>query len=70
MSVIVSNIHEGDVLLVDKGGRRFYARATETPTNGTIKIKPIERWASWYTASSREVVGHWIATTATRRAGL
>ena len=68
MSIIFSNIHEGDVVRVDKGGRRFYAEVAETPTNGTVKIKPIERWATYYTATSREVIGHYIATKATRQA--
>ena len=68
MSIIFSNIHEGDVVHVDKGVWRFYAEVTEAPTNGTVKIKPIERWATYYTATSREVIGHYIATKATRQA--
>lgn len=71
MSVIITrNIDQGDAIMVDKKGRRFMARVTSVEEDGTFKIKPIERWPSWHTVTSREIIGHWIATVATRRAGV
>lgn len=69
-AIITRNIDQGDVVLVDKKGRRFMARVTSVEEDGTFKIQPIERWPSWRSAHRTEVVGHWIATTATRRAGV
>jgi hypothetical protein len=60
-------IGAGDIVLVDKKGRRFHALVTELEQleSGRFElvVRPIDARISWRTASVREVVEVW------RRAG-
>jgi hypothetical protein len=60
-------IGAGDIVLVDKRGRRFHALVTELEQleSGRFElvVRPIDPRISWRTASVREVVEVW------RRAG-
>ena len=54
----LASIGCGDLVLVSKGGRRFYARVLEVAA-GTVRFEPIERGISYRHASARELVDHW-----------
>jgi len=60
-------IGAGDIVLVDKKGRRFHALVTELEQLETgrfeLAVRPLDSRISWRTASVREVVEVW------RRAG-
>jgi hypothetical protein len=60
-------IGAGDIVLVDKRGRRFHALVTELEQLETgrfeLAVRPLDSRISWRTASVREVVEVW------RRAG-
>jgi hypothetical protein len=60
-------IGAGDIVLVDKRGRRFHALVTalEQRDSGRfdLELRPLDSRISWRTASVREVVEVW------RRAG-
>jgi hypothetical protein len=60
-------IAPGDIVLVDKKGRRFHALVTELEQleSGRFELvlRPLDSRISWRTASVREVVDVW------RRAG-
>jgi len=67
-----STIKVGDIVQVDKKGRKFYA-CRRVPTDaeslrrGEIAIKPLDNRMSYFTATGREIVGHWKATKETAR---
>lgn len=56
-------IAPGDIVLVDKRGRRFHAEvvALDQGDSGRfeLEVRPIERGITWRTASVREVIGVW-----------
>lgn len=60
-------IGAGDIVLVDKKGRRFHALVTEVQRLETgrfeLALRPLDSRVSWRVASVREVVEVW------RRAG-
>ena len=60
-------IGAGDIVLVDKKGRRFHALVTELQQLDSgrfeLALRPLDSRVSWRTASVREVVEVW------RRAG-
>ena len=60
-------IGAGDIVLVDKRGRRFHALVTELEQLESgrfeLNLRPLDSRISWRTASVREVVEVW------RRAG-
>ena len=60
-------IGAGDIVLVDKKGRRFHALVTELEQLDSgrfeLVVRPLDSRISWRTASVREVVEVW------RRAG-
>ena len=60
-------IGAGDIVLVDKKGRRFHALVTELEQLESgrfeLNVRPLDSRISWRTASVREVVEVW------RRAG-
>ena len=51
-------IGAGDVVLVSKGGRRFYAKVSEI-SDGVVCFEPLERGISYRHASAREVIDLW-----------
>ncbi len=54
----LASIGPGDVVLVSKGGRRFYAKVLGV-SKGVVRVEPIERGISYRHASARELVDHW-----------
>jgi ASC-1-like (ASCH) protein len=56
-------IAPGDIVLVDKRGRRFHAEVVELDRADSgryeLEVRPIERGITWRTASVREVVAVW-----------
>jgi len=56
--VKLATIGPGDVVLVSKGGRRFYAKVLGV-SKGVVGVEPIERGVSYRHVSARELVDHW-----------
>lgn len=54
----LEGIQTGDIVEVDRGGRRFHAIVT-APAPGGLALSPVDRHISYYSCRSREVVGHW-----------
>jgi hypothetical protein len=56
-------IAAGDIVLVDKKGRRFHALVTELDQLESgrfeLAVRPLDSRISWRTASVREVVDVW-----------
>ena len=56
-------IGAGDIVLVDKKGRRFHAQVTELAQLDSgrfeLAVRPLDSRISWRTASVREVVEVW-----------
>ena len=56
-------IGAGDIVLIDKKGRRFHALVTELEQTGTgrfeLGVRPLDSRISYRTATVREVVGVW-----------
>jgi hypothetical protein len=61
----LEGIQTGDVVEVDRKGRRFYALVTG-PAPGGLALAPIDRRVNHYSCRSREVVGHWVKRGRTR----
>ena len=63
-------IGAGDIVLVDKKGRRFHALVTELEQLETgrfeLAVRPLDSRISWRTASVREVVEVWRRARPTR----
>jgi hypothetical protein len=57
------NIGAGDIVLVDKKGRRFHALVTELEQLGSgrfeLAVRPLDARVSYRSASVREVVEVW-----------
>jgi len=60
-------IEPGDIVEVDKKGRRFFALVLGFDRDGTVRIEPVCRGVSWRSAGARELVRHW--KKAARRRG-
>jgi hypothetical protein len=56
--VRLEGINTGDIVEVDRNGRRFHAIVTGSVPGG-LAVQPTDRRVNYYTARSREVVGHW-----------
>jgi hypothetical protein len=54
----LEGIQTGDIVEVDRGGRRFHAIVT-APAPCGLALAPVDRHVSYYSCRSREVVGHW-----------
>ena len=54
----LEGIHAGDIVEVDRKGRRFHAIVTGTAPGG-LALAPTDRRVTYFTCASREVVGHW-----------
>ena len=56
-------IGAGDIVLIDKKGRRFHAQVTELQQLDSgrfeLVVRPLDSRISWRTASVREVVEVW-----------
>ena len=64
-------IGAGDIVLVDKKGRRFHALVTELEQleSGRFElvVRPLDSRISWRTASVREVIEVWRRARSTRQ---
>jgi hypothetical protein len=54
----LEGIQTGDIVEVDRGGRRFHAIVTASAPGG-LALAPVDRHVSYYSCRSREVIGHW-----------
>lgn len=63
----VAPIQPGDVIEVDKKGRRVHGLVLAVERDGEVRFEPLCRGVSWRSARPREVVRHW--TKAARRRG-
>ncbi len=54
----LEGIQTGDIVEIERNGRRFYAVVTG-PSPGGLALQPTDRRVNYYSARSREVVGHW-----------
>jgi hypothetical protein len=54
----LEGIQTGDIVEVDRGGRRFHAVVTG-PSPGGLALQPTDRRVTYFSCRSREVIGHW-----------
>ena len=54
----LEGIQVGDIVEVDRLGRRFHALVTSSGT-GTLAVQPLDRRVSYRSCRAREVIGHW-----------
>jgi hypothetical protein len=59
--VKLAYIHPGDLVEINKGGRRIYGRAIEIH-DGVVQFEPLCRGVSYRHASAREITSHWRKT--------
>jgi hypothetical protein len=64
----LEGIQTGDIVEVDRGGRRFHAIVT-APAPGGLALTPLDRRVSYYSCRSREVIGHWAKRGRPRESG-
>jgi hypothetical protein len=57
--VRLEGIQAGDIVEVDRHGRRFHALVTG-PHPGGLSLAPLDRRVNYYSCRSREIVGHWV----------
>jgi hypothetical protein len=55
----LEGIQRGDIVEVDRKGRRFYAIVTGTAPGG-LALAPTDRRVNYYSCRSREVIAHWV----------
>lgn len=61
-----ASLKPGDIVEVDKKGRRFIA-VVKGVTRGGFDVRPIDSRVSYHSATSREICGIWHANLETRR---
>jgi hypothetical protein len=54
----LEGIQPGDIVEIDRGGRRFHALVAGSAPGG-LSLAPLDRRIAYYSCRSREVVGHW-----------
>jgi hypothetical protein len=54
----LQDIETGDIVEVDRNGRRFFALVT-APAPGGLSLAPTDRRVNYFSCRSREVIGHW-----------
>jgi hypothetical protein len=59
-------IHPGDLVLVNRLGRLFYARVSGLERAGVLALEPLDRRVTYRTARAREIVDHWSHARADR----
>jgi hypothetical protein len=56
--VRLDGIQTGDIVQVDRLGRRFYALVTENASGG-LSLEPMDRRISYRTCRAHDVLAHW-----------
>jgi hypothetical protein len=59
--VKLAYIHPGDLVEVNKGGRRIHGQVIQI-SDGVLQFEPLCRGISHRHASAREVIAHWRKT--------
>jgi hypothetical protein len=54
----LEGIHVGDIVEVDRLGRRFHALVTGKASGG-LSIQPLDRRTTYRSCMARDVVAHW-----------
>lgn len=54
----LEGIKAGDVVEVDRHGRRFHALVTGA-VQGGLALQPLDRRVSYHSCRSHQVIGHW-----------
>lgn len=54
----LEGIRIGDVVEVDRHGRRFHALVTGTAPGG-LTLQPLDRRVNYHNCRSQQVIGHW-----------
>ena len=54
----LEGIQAGDIVEVDRNGRRFFALVTGSAPGG-LAVQPTDRRVNYYSCRSRDVVAHW-----------
>lgn len=54
----LSRVSEGDIVLLDKKGRRFHALVTARDKQQLV-VQPLDKRVTYRTATAREVVDAW-----------
>jgi hypothetical protein len=52
-------LHSGDVVMVSRLGRVFYAKVTGLERAGLVAIEPLDRRVTYRSAKAREIIDHW-----------
>jgi hypothetical protein len=55
----LEGIQTGDIVEVDRNGRRFHALVTGQAPGG-LALAPTDRRVNYFSCRSREVIGHWV----------
>jgi hypothetical protein len=65
----LASIRPGDIVLVNRAGRRFYAEVVGHESDGITQrlvVRPLDRNVTWRSATARQVIGIWHANKGTR----
>ncbi|OAI39985.1 hypothetical protein AYO39_02200 [Actinobacteria bacterium SCGC AG-212-D09] len=54
----LEGIHIGDIVEVDRLGRRFHAPVTGNASGG-LSLQPLDRRISYRSCRARDVIAHW-----------
>ena len=55
----LEGIQAGDIVEVDRLGRRFHALVTGSGGAGGLAIQPLDRRITYHSCRAHEVLGHW-----------
>lgn len=61
----LNTVRVGDIVLCDVRGSRFYAEVTDKG-KGNLAIQPISKGVGFYSVTSRQVIGLWRKSKASR----
>jgi hypothetical protein len=55
----LEGIENGDIVEIDRMGRRFHALVSGAAPGGGLAIQPLDRRVTYRSCRAREVVAHW-----------